>query len=101
MPWWTLRASLAELQPVARINGTPEEVRYALSEEAAAAAQAQVNKVGAGLQDLAEHLCLLIRLGRSASGQHPAAWHHVSRQGMPDHFNIALSDNCQMALMAH
>jgi hypothetical protein len=48
MPWWTLRASLAELQTQANLSGSAEQVRYALSEEAAAAAQAQVNKVSAG-----------------------------------------------------
>ncbi|GFH27860.1 uncharacterized protein HaLaN_26244 [Haematococcus lacustris] len=42
LPWWTLQQPFDQVAAVARFAGrTPEEVRYALSEEAAAAAQAQ------------------------------------------------------------
>lgn len=44
LPWWTLRAPLAEVQAVAQLEGDADRVMYLLSEEAAAAASATVNK---------------------------------------------------------
>jgi len=45
LPWWTLKGTYEWARDVGQLKGTPEEVRYSLSEEAAAAAQAQVTKV--------------------------------------------------------
>lgn len=45
LPWWSLSGSFEEVARMGKMTGTPEEVRYALSEEAQAAAQAQVSKM--------------------------------------------------------
>ncbi|KAF5828012.1 hypothetical protein DUNSADRAFT_18361 [Dunaliella salina] len=42
LPWWTLNSEFASIQEMAQLKGrSPEETRYLLSEEAAAAAQVQ------------------------------------------------------------
>lgn len=45
LPWWTLENGYEAMRVAAGLSGTPEEVRYNLSEEAAAASQAKMNKV--------------------------------------------------------
>ena len=42
MPWWTLKGGYEAARDMAQLKGSPAEVRYGLSEEAAAAAQAKV-----------------------------------------------------------
>jgi hypothetical protein len=44
LPWWTLEGGYEAMRVAAGLSGTPEEVRYNLSEEAAAASQAKMNK---------------------------------------------------------
>lgn len=44
-PWWTLSQPFSAIQAVAQLPGTPERVMWLLSEEAAAASSAAVNKV--------------------------------------------------------
>lgn len=44
LPWWTLEGGFEAMRAAAGLSGTPEEVRYNLSEEAAAASQAKMNK---------------------------------------------------------
>ncbi len=44
LPWWTLQGGYEATCKIARMTGTPSEVRYNLSEEAAAAAQAKMSQ---------------------------------------------------------
>ena len=44
LPWWTLRAPFAQLATTAALPDDPQRVMYLLSEEAAAAASATVNR---------------------------------------------------------
>lgn len=42
LPWWSLQGDYEAVRDIAQMRGSPAEVRYNLSEEAAAAAQAKV-----------------------------------------------------------
>lgn len=44
LPWWTLTHGFEAMRSVALLSGSPEEVRYNLSEEAAAAQHAKMNQ---------------------------------------------------------
>lgn len=44
LPWWTLQGGYEAARTMAQLQGTPAEVRYGLSEEAAAAAQATMSQ---------------------------------------------------------
>ena len=45
LPWWTLQGSYEAARDMGQLKGSPGEVRYSLSEEAAAAAQAKVREI--------------------------------------------------------